>query len=304
MRVPTFLFTFTLLLLTACGEDKPSEPIIVADFTLSALLDGEVWSADPSAQEPARNHQPGFYEFEGVATVKDLEGKMEFRLWGIAGPGSYPLGTGPGVSGGMVTYRDSSGDWHTHLTGETGVVHLTTVNKDRITGTFSFLAQPRARNLEPRSAVRGQFDLPVVSPHEVGPVPERDRNKISAIVDDERWIGATVATETTPEGHVKWTAHDRRWSISLALPPLLDPQTLRFAPNSLPVELCVQRFVEWDAPHCWTSTEGQISGHVLVLDITRNRMKGSFAFVLPPVSEGETSGEEVVVTRGTFDVGY
>jgi len=299
-------FTFSALVVTAalgaaaCGGDDddpiaPPEENDPGTGPMTALVDGESWSAGTALNPTAHLIAPGTYSLTGTST-SDFR-SIAFNLMNLPGPGTYPLGTGAGVSGGVATYAEQSGGWVTPLSGMAGTLTVTTLTDTRLVGEVEFVARlTTGAGPDTRSITSGKFDVPVQVTGTPGQVPDRNRNVISAKFDDQPWVGSTVSTFRNPTT-MTWSANNTDFSATFVLQGVTAPVTLDLSEEDPPITIQIG-LVEGGG--LWNIGEGA-SGTVTVESVTQSRITGSFECVLP---RALGSGDPLVVTDGVFEIGF
>jgi hypothetical protein len=226
------------------------------------------------------------------------------NLMNIPDPGTYPLGTGAGVSGGTAIYAEGTGGWGTPLSGEAGAVTITTLSATRIAGTFSFNAAASAGSATgTRTVTNGAFDLAITS-GTTTPVPEKSRMVLTATIGGQSYNASTLVSTGTPSTIFVFGGNNTRHSINIALSNLPGPGTY-------PIGGGILSSVQVGAPPgepvtgplcCWNGNFAGSTGSVTVTAITATRMTGTFAFVLQPGGAGAATGP-LTIANGIFDVG-
>jgi hypothetical protein len=129
---------FALLLSSACGDDTPVEPggpppVVLANGSMGALIDGVVWNADVSIVATYSN---ATLSLTGEDTLKR---RIGFGLR-ATGPRTITVGSGDfvGFSLSIIEADGTQSIW----TGQSGVIRLTRLTPTRATGTFTFTAIP------------------------------------------------------------------------------------------------------------------------------------------------------------------
>lgn len=307
----TRLGVFALLFTLACGGgDGPTNPGPTpppppppppppggsANFTAS--IEGQAWASVASATVAVAAASGTYTISGGTAQGQGIS----ITLLNIPGPGTYPLGTGAGVSGGTAIYADPTGGWGTPLSGAAGTVTITALTTTRIAGTFSFTAAASAGGATgTRTVSNGAFDLAITS-GTTTPVPESGRNVLRATLNGAAYNASTVVRVGTLATLVTFGGSNTQHSINITLQNVNATGTYTVGPGG-PVSATV------GAPPggsvtgplcCWNSSGGG-SGSLVVTSLTSTRIAGTFTFTLPTAGSGAATAP-MAVTNGTFDI--
>jgi len=299
-----------LLLATACGgSDGPTDPNPATppppggNATYTASVDGQAWASAASLTSVTAALS-GTYIISGSVLAGASTRAITLNLMNIPGPGTYPLGTGAGVSGGSAIYAENVGGWITPLSGEAGTLTITTLTATRIAGTFSFTAVASAGSATgTRSVTNGAFDLAITS-GTTTPVPEKSRMVLKATIGGQSYNASTIVSTGSPGTIFVFGGNNTRHSINIAMSNIPGPGSYALgggvlssvqvgAPPGEPVTgpLC-----------CWNGNFAGSTGSVTVTSITATRMTGTFDFILQPGGSGAATAP-LTVANGTFDVG-
>src|SRR5690606_1392769 len=132
---------------------------------------GSARAAPPGGMYAGSDVAPGGYTFGGSYVNGGVSQAISITLMNVPGPGTYPLGTGGGVAGGIAIYADNSGGWATPLNGRAGTITLTTLSDSRATGTLSFTAEANAGGATgSRTITNGRFDIPITTNGTIAPL--------------------------------------------------------------------------------------------------------------------------------------
>jgi len=303
-----FVLLLGLLVTTACGgSDEPTDPNSPnppppggsANFTAS--VDGQAWASAANLTNVTAA-QSGTYIISGSVLAGASVRALTLTLMNIPATGTYPLGTGAGVSGGTAIYAESAGGWLTPLSGEAGTITITTLSATRIAGTFSFAATATSGGATgTRTVTNGAFDLAITS-GTTTPVPEKSRMVLKATIGGQPYNASTIVSNGSLSNFFGFGGSNTRHSINITLSNIAGPGTYALgggaavqvsAPPGEPVTgpLC-----------CWNGTFSGSTGSVTVTAITATRMTGTFNFVLQPGGLGAATAP-LTITNGTFDVG-
>ncbi len=312
-RPATLVGSSILLLSLACGgggdptgpgpnpPPPPPPPPGSANFT--ATVNGQAWASAANLTNVTAAAS-GTYIISGSVLQGTNARAVTMTLMNVPGPGTYPLGTGAGVSGGTGIYAESSGGWGTALSGEAGTVTISTLTAARVAGTFNFVADAVSGGATgTRAVTNGAFDLPITA-GTTTPVDEKNRMKIAATIGGQSYNASTVVTSGVLGSIFVIGGNNTRHSITFGFSNLPGPGTYPLgggvlasvqvgAPPGQPVTgpLC-----------CWNGTFAGSSGSVTVTTLTATRMTGSFTFNLQPGGAGAATAP-LTVANGTFDVG-
>jgi hypothetical protein len=247
--------------------------------------------------------QSGTYTISGGTIQGGVSRGITITLMNIPAPGTYPLGTGAGVSGGIAIYADNTGGWTTPLSGSAGTVTITALTASRIAGTFSFTAGANAGSATgTRAVTNGAFDLAITTGTTTA-VPETSRNILRATLNGAPYNASTIVKIGNLATLLTFGGNNTQHSINITLQNVNGPGTYAVgpggavsatvgAPPGSPVTgpLC-----------CWNSSAGA-SGSLVVTSLTASRIAGTFSFTLPTAGSGAATAP-MMVTGGTFDIG-
>lgn len=158
-----------LTLSLACGKSSTGPRTNSGNGAFSAKIDGTQWN---SVAAQAAGGSDGVFTLVGA----DASGTaMSLTLQRVGATGTYPLGVGGLVPGGLATISANSKAWSTPLSGAAGSVTVTAISATHITGTFSYDATPfLSGSTGNRAVTSGTFDLPV------SPAPARIRSTLAS----------------------------------------------------------------------------------------------------------------------------
>lgn len=317
-RPATRLGAFALLFTLACGggdgptnpgpnpppppsPPPPPPPGGTANFT--ATVSGQAWASAVNLVNVTAAAS-GTYIVSGTALQGTNPRSITMTLMNVPGPGSYPLGTGAGVSGGTGIYAESAGGWGTPLSGEAGTITIGTLTAARIAGTFTFVGDAVSGGATgTRSVTNGAFDLPISS-GTTTPVGEKSRMKLSATIGGQPYNASTMVTSGTLGSIFVIGGSNTRHSITMGFSSLPGPGTYALGGGVLSsVQVGAPPGGSVSGPLCcWNGTFNGSIGSVTVTAITATRMTGTFTFTLQPGGSGAATAP-LTVTNGSFDVG-
>jgi hypothetical protein len=288
-------FVSAATLLSACGGGPTSNTGGNANFTAS--IDGTPWaSLSTSTQAIISNN--------AVFTLVGLNGGttptgMSLTLYYITAPGTYPLGVGATVPGGLATLTVAPQGWSTPLSGSAGQVIIRAVSTTHITGDFNYDATPfLAGSPNTRHVLSGHFDLPVTGTGTLT-VPPTVGSKFGGTLGGNPWNAATVVTVTHPSsGTLTIGASNSDYSINLIISGFTG-KTLYNLNTGVTRQVTLTRttggFVTWGG------SGGLSTGTVDVTSYDATRVKGTYNISLQP---GIASpGPGTMTLTGSFDVG-
>jgi hypothetical protein len=304
-RIRAALAVILTLALTACGGSKnPASPggSGGGSHFMRATIDGSSWSSSSTLVNLGVNHsQPGLYIMTGGGTTGY---SIVLDLYNISGPGTYPLGVGISVAGGIATLSQVNAGWSTALTGVSGTVTITDLSDTHIAGTFSFTATPLSGGATgAKSVTAGSFDLAVKTSGNPGPVPDNAASKVSATLGGSAFNAANVAsTYSSSSGTLGIAANTIGRSLTITLLSVTAPGTYTLPGTSGTNSIAMTGDGSDPGVCCWGSAFSG-GGTVVVSAITATRIRGTFTATLKPAPGAQATGT-VEATQGVFDIGY
>jgi hypothetical protein len=255
----------------------------------AATVDGQGWSGDTGVSATASASTPGTYILVGSRLLSGSTYRtLNLTLYNIAATGTYPLGVGPTVVGGIGTVTDGATTWLTPLSGAAGTVTISTLSSSTIAGTFSFTATPLGGGAGSRVVGNGSFAIPVTGT--AGTVPAGAGSRMSAVLGGVAWNAATVVTVSHSGGVYAFGGSNTDSFVNFTLSSITGPGTV--ALNTTTETLSVQQGLQE-----WSSIIGG-SGSVTITELTASRIKGTVSATLQAGGGGTLS-----ISGGTFDVG-
>ena len=262
--------------------------------TMSATVDGGAWSTNAAN---ATANAGGIFTLTGVEPASGIGVTM--TLYHIGTTGTYPLGVGNTVAGGLASVVLSSTGWSTPLSGNAGTVTITAVSPTRITGTFSFTA-PRVTGTggsATRTVTQGQFDLPVNGPATLV-VPDNAASRMEWAVGGVAHTASTIASVAAPTaGVLTFAGSNISQTVNIIVSEYTGVGTyvlgsgaarhVRLTSNVTPTGT-------------WGGTNATTTGSLTVTSATATRLIGSVSVRLQPIA-GTTGG--AVNLFATFNIG-
>ncbi len=286
--------TTTLLsgagLLSGCGSDGGTEPVGGGGGTFRATIDGTQWTSAATTAIAANG---------GIFTITGSQGTtaMSFTLYSIGAPGTYPLGVGGTVAGGIATLTTAPSSWSTPLSGAAGTITISAVSATRIAGTFSYTATPLIGQAAARSVTAGSFDVPVTGPATLV-VPESAGGKVTGTIGGNAFNAATVVSVSAPSsGTLTIAGSNTAYTVNLILSGYTGVGTYALGSG-------VARTLQvTSAPpqKVWGGSSGANVGTVIITSATASRIKGTFTATLQPSVVNPS--EAPLTLSGTFELG-
>ncbi len=307
MRIRATVAVLAVLTGTACGGGSgPTQPGGGGTGPITATVDGVAWAGGTNTSSVTTSAQlPGQYTIVGTQSTATTARIITLALTNIPGVGTYPLGTGSGVSGGTGIYAEPTGGWGTELSGAAGTVTISTLTATRIVGTFAFTASVvNSGATGTRTITNGKFDLPVTTPVSSGTVPNASRNRIAATLGGQSWAAASVAVQPNPVTLFGFASTNSRLGVSLTMQALPGPGTYAFGmQGGVNTVLGVSGECSPGGPMtcAWSSPLAGSSGTVTVTSMANGRATGTFSGTLVRVTGAGAA--TMTVTTGTFDIG-
>jgi hypothetical protein len=275
-------------------------------------VDGTQWVAESiSISAGPIKPLPGSLLVVGSQNAGGKITGLNLTLGNVTGPGTYALGVGSEVIGGIASIGETptgthdSTVWETPLDGVSGQVVITTLTPDRLVATFSFVAAPGKNNLlgGTRTITEGQIDLPFSGA--LTPVPENVGSKVSATLNDapyNAWLVSGMLKDFTGAAGVNISTASSVNALSLMLQGVTAPGSYAIS-DATPLRTITAGHTGGDAGHCcWGLNAGGDVGTITITSLTAARVKGTFSGTLQP-QPGKPATTPLVVTDGAFDVG-
>ncbi len=297
-----------LIGLAACGGG-PSGPSGGGLGSFSATINGSAWASESRLLQAPTPQKQGHYPLYGGKTVGSSLNGVTLNLVGISRPGTYPLGTSGGVSGGTGTVNEASAVWLTPISGDAGSVTITTLTDTRIAGTFQFVAEAMASGATgTRTVTNGQFDIQLTRPASLPPMTHSDTGSMRATIGGAAWNGASGGggAPVNQALFVIYTSTTR--TVAITLVPYNGPGIYTLGAPNTGHRLTVNAGTVVGSPCCWggrTNAQGVLldAGTITVTEATANRIRGTFSATLGPGLTGNALGN-LTVANGTFSFGF
>ena len=279
---------------------------------LTANIEGQAWAASAiSIAAQAIPGIPGGLLILGSQTVGGTTTSINISLNDIRGPGTYALGVGFGVYGGIASVGEGSGGggnanvWETPLNGVAGTITITTLGGGRIVGTFEYTTEPGQNNSlgGTRTVTNGVFDLAFTGT--IVPVPANEGSQVSAELNGvpyNAWLVDGLLQDFLGGAGVQVNTTSSENTLSLMLVDVTATGTYPFS-GVAPVRFMTAGLNGGTAANCcWGNVSAGDVGSITITSITADRVQGTFSGTLQP-NPGKPSAIPLVITNGTFDVG-
>ncbi|HSR90792.1 MAG TPA: hypothetical protein VLK88_05770 [Gemmatimonadales bacterium] len=279
---------------------------------LTAKIDGAAWEADPiSIAANAMAGIPGGLLIHGSQTTGGVTRSINIALQNIRGTGTYALGVGPSVYGGIASEGEGSGGggnanvWLTPLNGVSGTLTINTLGAGRIVGSFEFTGDADNNNSVggTRTITQGVFDLPFTG--NIVPVPANVGSKISADLNGvpyNAWDAFGELTVFTGGAGVDVNSTSSENAVFITLVGVTAPGTYALS-NVSPEKFILVGLNGGNASTCcWGLNAGGDVGSVIVTSLTPDRVQGTFSGTLQP-QPGKPASAPLTITNGVFDIG-
>lgn len=286
-----------LVLVAACGSADPNPSGNPStDGPVKATINGQAWAS--SASTSAIRSANGLYSITALSLTGDYS--LIFSLYNIGATGTYPLGTGPQLFGGnVVVSKVGASGWSTPLTGNAGQIVISTLTATRMTGTFSFTANPLTGtgNL---AVTNGTFDIPVSGTAAFGPIADNIGGRYTGTISGTAFgIGSMSAILTTGASPtLTIAASNVERNIVLSLTNMTGAGTYALSAAS-PVRTLQITGSPTSQTATWNSQGTGGSGTVIITSVTASRVVGSYTATLVPLAGGATGN---LTVTANFDV--
>ena len=301
-----------LVAVIGCGGGGNTGPSGGGAGTMSASIDGAAWVAQGQFLQPITQQQKqGHIPLYGAKflTATSSQG-IQLNLVGITGPGTYPLGTSGGVSGGIASVFEGSSIWQTPLSGAAGTVTVSTFTATRATGTFQFTARGVSAS-GTRTVTNGKFDFPIQAPANLPPMTHADTGFMRATLGGTTWNAASGGGGAPTNNTLFVIFLNETYSVALTLAPYTGPGVYQLGGTNVGHRLAITQGTLGNSPCCWGGKTQFQGGQVVSLDAgtititspSPNRIHGSFSANLAPGLTG-TATTNLQVAGGTFSYGF
>ncbi|MCC7052955.1 MAG: hypothetical protein IT355_06770 [Gemmatimonadaceae bacterium] len=282
------------LTLAACGGGGGGGPTGGGTTgSMSASIDGTSWSSTTAS---ATATPGGIFTLTGVQAGSGVGVTM--TIYHIGAPGTYPLGVGSTVAGGLASVVEGTSGWSTPLSGAAGTVTVTSVSPTRIGGSFAFTA-PRvtgASGLATRAITTGLFDVPVSGPATLV-VPDNAGGKMTWGVGSTAHTASSIASVSAPSaGVLTFAGSNTAQTLSIIVSEYTGTGIYILGSGASRSV----RLTQVAPGGVWGGTNASTTGSLTVTTATASRIIGSLSVTLQPV--GGTTGGTVRVFA-TFDIG-
>jgi hypothetical protein len=277
---------------------------------LTAKVDGKDWTAtEVSVSSAVVPGVPGAFLFTGTQISGGKTISITVTLFNVRGTGTYSLGVAVSADGGTGQVGEGTGSggdaqsWITEGTGMDGQVVLTTLENNRIAGTFEYVAIPGSKNTTGvnRTVTEGKFDMPIKG--SLVPVPDSIGGKLTATLNGKPYQAAVISVygkDYLGGPGLSISTTTAKHGLSLMLANVTGPGTYALD-NQTPARNITAGRNGMAETCCWGATGVPDSGSVTLTTLTSTRAKGTFTAVLKP--KPGKSDQDLIVTDGVFDVG-
>lgn len=313
-RIAQYLGVVVAGVVVACGGGGTG-PSGGGAGTMSASINGTAWVAQSQflqtiTQQQKQGHIP-LYGAKLISTT--VSHGITLNLVGIPGPGTYPLGTTGGVSGGIGTVFEGSSIWQTPLSGAAGSVTVVTMTATRVAGTFQFTADGVSGATGQRTVTNGKFDFPVSAPANLPPMVQADTGFMSVSLGGTPWFAAGGGGGAPSAGALLAIFINENYTISVQVAPYNGPGTYTIGGSTanLANSIRVTQGTKPGALCCWGGRTQLVNGQLVSVDVgtititsaTAGRIRGTFSGTLAPALSG-TATTNLAVTGGGFSFGF
>ena len=296
MSVRTRALTAILsLTLSACGGGSNNPAGNGSTGNFRATIDGTAWAANTVGSAASAG---GIFTLTGVQTGSATG--LTMTLYAIGTPGTYPLGTGPTVAGGIASVTQGSSIWSTPLSGAAGTVTVTAVSATRIAGSFAFTAPPLIGQVQvtTRAVTAGTFDIPVTSGPATLVVPDNAGSKVTGTAAGQAFNAATIVTVTSPTigGLFTFGASNAQQSMNVILSNYTGVGTYTLGTGGVARTITLTNVL---APTgSWGGSAASTVGTMVITSATSTRIKGTLTATLQPIGSGVSTTLNV-----SFEIG-
>lgn len=156
----TLLLLGTLGFLVACSDDGPTGQV-PGQGSISATVNGSAWTVSTPYTSAQHNVAGAVFTINAVDPNQTYG--MAISLSEFEGAGTYEIRSGFPLRMAVVTLGAEQG-WGTEYSEVPGTITITSLSDSRVTGTFSFTAEPSPTSSQTGTltVANGQFDVPVI----------------------------------------------------------------------------------------------------------------------------------------------
>jgi hypothetical protein len=249
----------------------------------------------------------GSFTFSGGKNTGTNPYLISFTMYNIPGPGTYPLGTGSTVAGGGVAMATQVTNpiqaWVTPLSGADGSITITTLNNQRVAGTFNVTVAPLSSTTLSKTVTNGEFVVPFTNIGQntvIGPLPDNYGSKVSLAQNGNAFNASSASGLYFAANRVAQVqASNNTRSFSLSLNEVTGPGTYALGQIARVLTLAT---IGQTPQGVWTTSATGGTGSVTITSITPTRMRGTFTATLQPLAGSGTTGT-VTISNGSFDIG-
>lgn len=277
---------------------------------LSAKVDGAAWEADPiGIFANALAVSPGCLMVGGSQTKDGKTTSLTLTLYNLEDTGTYALGTGLSVYGGMGQVGQSAGadgkgdGWITPGTGLDGEIHVTRLSGGHITADFAYVAVPGKNNADTskREVTAGHLDLDYAGT--LSPVLDKHGGRLTASLAGKPYNAADIYAslkDLNGNAGVTLTTTTSRLNLSLSLAGITAPGTYAIVHKQPNPRAIIVGYSGGTAETCCWGEEGD-SAEVVITELSSARVKGTFRGTLVP--QAGKPAKSPLLVDGAFDVG-
>jgi len=286
-----------LTLTAACGGGTTSNNPPGGNANFTATIDGQGWTSSTLATQAVISNNATFTLVGANAGASPTA--MSLTMYYIGAPGTYPLGVGGTVPGGIATLTAGVSGWSTPLSGAAGTVTISSVSTTRIAGTFSYNATPfLAGSAGNRAVTNGQFDLPVTGTGTLT-VPANLGSKFGGTLGANPWNAATVVTVSHPSsGTMTIGASNVDYNINVIVSGFTGVATYTLG-TGVARQVTVTRVT--GGTLTWGGSNALSGGTITVTSYNTSRVQGTYNITLQPGIAFPGPGP--LTLTGSFDVG-
>lgn len=288
-----------LVALAGCGgDDNPAGPGGPGTGPMTASIDGQPFVAGAGyATAQALPSLAGGFALSGTdpgsGSGTDAVAILIY-LYNVGGPGTYPLGVGPSVFGGIASIGSAAGGWGTPGNGADGTVTITALSPTQIAGTFSFTATASVGGATGTKVVtEGAFDLTLPGTALL-PLPDNAGSRLFAEVGGTA-VNSVNVVASPANGNLLITGGNFEYGVGINIESFTGEGVYPLT-NVIPLRTVTASIVGGGS---WGPGTGA-TGTIEITSATATRVVGTFSGTLAPLTGTTTTIE---VTAGSFSVG-